>query len=80
MVCLNWQQKQVIPIQFFNDMAMTGLKKFVGKVTADYLVERVLKHAAPNGIILMHLGGYQTVEALPIIEGVCTRLPTGYSE
>ena len=41
------------------------------KVTADYLVERVLKHAAPNGIILMHLGGYQTVEALPrIIEGV----------
>ena len=41
------------------------------KVTTDYLVERVLKNASDKGIILMHIGGYKTVEALPrIIEGL----------
>lgn len=41
------------------------------KVTTAYLVDRVLKNAANNGIILMHIGGYNTVEALPdIIEGL----------
>lgn len=41
------------------------------QVTTDYLVERVLNSATANGIILMHVGGYKTVEALPhIIEGL----------
>ncbi|NLZ92560.1 MAG: polysaccharide deacetylase family protein [Firmicutes bacterium] len=41
------------------------------KVTTDYLVERVLQNASDKGIILMHIGGYKTVEALPsIIEGL----------
>ncbi|HZK24661.1 MAG TPA: polysaccharide deacetylase family protein [Oscillospiraceae bacterium] len=41
------------------------------QVTTDYLVARVLNNASPNGIILMHLGGYQTVAALPrIITGL----------
>ncbi|MCR3923539.1 MAG: polysaccharide deacetylase family protein [Firmicutes bacterium] len=41
------------------------------KVTADYLVERVLTRATNNGIILMHIGGYKTIESLPrIIDGL----------
>ena len=41
------------------------------KVTADYLVNRVLNNASDNGIVLMHVGGYKTVEALPrIIAGL----------
>lgn len=35
------------------------------KVTADYLVNRVLSNASDRGIVLMHIGGYKTVEALP---------------
>lgn len=41
------------------------------KITKDYLVNRVLLAASDNGIILMHVGGYQTVQALPeIIAGL----------
>lgn len=41
------------------------------KVTADYLVNRILSNASDNGVILMHVGGYKTVEALPrIITGL----------
>ncbi|MDW7650033.1 MAG: polysaccharide deacetylase family protein, partial [Bacillota bacterium] len=41
------------------------------KVTADYLVNRVLNNASDNGIILMHVGGYKTLDALPrIITGL----------
>ena len=41
------------------------------KVTVDYLVKRVLNNASDNGIILMHIGGYNTVQALPrIITGL----------
>ena len=41
------------------------------QVTTDYLVNRVLNNASDNGIILMHVGGYNTVEALPrIITGL----------
>ncbi|EEG78631.1 polysaccharide deacetylase family protein [Dethiobacter alkaliphilus] len=40
-------------------------------ITADYLVNRVLDNSSPNGIILMHVGGYNTVKALPrIITGL----------
>ncbi len=40
-------------------------------VTADYIVNRVLNNADQNGIVLMHIGGPKTVEALPrIIEGL----------
>ena len=41
------------------------------KITKDYLVKRVLNNASDNGIILMHLGGYETINALPeIITGL----------
>jgi len=41
------------------------------KITKDYLVNRVLKNASNNGIILMHVGGYETINALPdIITGL----------
>jgi len=41
------------------------------KITKDYLVNRVLKNASDNGIILMHVGGYETINALPeIITGL----------
>jgi len=41
------------------------------KITKDYLVRRVLKGASDNGIILMHVGGYETINALPeIITGL----------
>src|SRR5665648_109420 len=40
-------------------------------VTEQYLIDRVLKKASDNGIVLMHVGGYQTVNALPeIITGL----------
>ena len=37
------------------------------KITKDYLVNRVLNKASDNGIILMHVGGYETIHALPEI-------------
>ena len=41
------------------------------KITKDYLVNRVLNKASNNGIILMHVGGYETIHALPeIITGL----------
>jgi len=41
------------------------------KITKDYLVNRVLKGASDNGIILMHVGGYETIHALlEIITGL----------
>ena len=41
------------------------------KITKDYLVKRVLNKASDNGIILMHVGGYETIKALPeIINGL----------
>ena len=41
------------------------------KITKDYLVNRVLDNASDNGIILMHVGGYETINALPeIITGL----------
>lgn len=41
------------------------------KVTETYLIDRVLNRATDNGIVLMHVGGYQTVNALPeIITGL----------
>jgi len=41
------------------------------KITKDYLANRVLSKASDNAIILMHVGGYETVNALPeIITGL----------
>lgn len=41
------------------------------KITKDYLVNRVLGKASDSGIILMHVGGYETINALPeIINGL----------
>lgn len=41
------------------------------KITEQYLIDRVLSNASDKGIVLMHVGGYQTVNALPeIIEGL----------
>ncbi len=41
------------------------------KITKDYLVNRIINNASDNGIILMHVGGYKTVHALPeIITGL----------
>lgn len=41
------------------------------KITKDYLVNRIMNNASDNGIILMHVGGYKTVHALPeIITGL----------
>lgn len=37
------------------------------QVTEQYLIDRVLNNASANGIVLMHVGGYQTVNALPEI-------------
>ena len=46
------------------------------KITEQYLIDRVLSNATDKGIILMHVGGFQTVDALPeIIEGL---LQEGY--
>jgi peptidoglycan/xylan/chitin deacetylase (PgdA/CDA1 family) len=47
-------------------------EKINGKaVTVDYIVQRVLANASDNGIVLMHVGGAKTVEALPhIIDGL----------
>lgn len=40
-------------------------------VTAQYLTDRILSNATDKGIVLMHVGGYQTVNALPdIIQGL----------
>ncbi len=47
------------------------------KVTEDYIVNRVLNNASNNGIVLMHIGGQYTVDALPrIITGLQEK---GYS-
>jgi peptidoglycan/xylan/chitin deacetylase (PgdA/CDA1 family) len=41
------------------------------KITKEYLIDRVLENASDNGIVLMHVGGYETVNALPeIIRGL----------
>ncbi len=41
------------------------------KITKDYLVNRILNKASDNGIVLLHVGGYETVHALPeIITGL----------
>jgi peptidoglycan/xylan/chitin deacetylase (PgdA/CDA1 family) len=41
------------------------------KITKNYVVSRVLDNASDGGIILMHVGGYETINALPgIIEGL----------
>jgi len=41
------------------------------QVTEQYLIDRVLNNASDKGIVLMHVGGYQTVNALPeIITGL----------
>ena len=41
------------------------------QVTEQYVIDRVLKNASARGIVLMHVGGYQTVAALPeIITGL----------
>jgi len=37
------------------------------EVTTQYLIDRVLENASHKGIILLHIGGYHTVEALPAI-------------
>jgi peptidoglycan/xylan/chitin deacetylase (PgdA/CDA1 family) len=39
--------------------------------TADEIVEKVLARAQGGSIVLMHLGGYETYEALPrVVEGL----------
>jgi peptidoglycan/xylan/chitin deacetylase (PgdA/CDA1 family) len=39
--------------------------------TADQIVSKVLTNAKPGSIVLMHLGGYETFEALPrIVDGL----------
>jgi len=41
------------------------------QVTEQYLIDRILFNASDKGIVLMHVGGYQTVNALPeIITGL----------
>ncbi len=41
------------------------------QVTEQYLIDRVFNNASDKGIVLMHVGGYQTVNALPeIITGL----------
>lgn len=37
------------------------------KITEQYLTDRILSNATDKGIVLMHVGGYQTVNALPKI-------------
>ncbi len=40
-------------------------------ITKDYVIKRVLENASDGAIILMHVGGYETVNALPdIINGL----------
>ncbi|MHB1346775.1 MAG: polysaccharide deacetylase family protein [Candidatus Humimicrobiaceae bacterium] len=40
-------------------------------ITKEYVVDRVLGNASDNGIVLMHVGGYETINALPeIISGL----------
>ena len=40
-------------------------------VTEQYIIDRVLNKASDNGMVLMHIGGYQTINALPeIITGL----------
>ena len=40
-------------------------------ITKEYVVNRVLGNASDNGIVLMHVGGYETINALPeIIDGL----------
>ena len=40
-------------------------------ITEEYVIRRVLENASDGGIILMHIGGYETVNALPdIIDGL----------
>ena len=36
-------------------------------ITKEYVVNRVLGSASDNGIVLMHVGGYETINALPEI-------------
>lgn len=52
--------------------SLDWLEEYNGaKVTAEYLTDRILKNATDKGIVLMHIGGYETVNALPsIIEGL----------
>lgn len=46
-------------------------------ITEDYVIRRVLENASDGGIVLMHVGGYETVNALPeIINGL---MAEGYS-
>lgn len=41
------------------------------QVTEQYVIDRVLARASDKGIVLMHVGGLKTIEALPeIIEGL----------
>lgn len=41
------------------------------KVTQEYVINRVLDNASDKGIVLMHIGGHHTVDALPhIISGL----------
>ena len=37
------------------------------KITKSYIIKRVLDNASDGGIVLMHIGGYNTVDALPEI-------------
>jgi len=42
--------------------------------TAEQIVAKVLENARSGSIVLMHLGGYETYEALPVIvEGLLAR-------
>jgi peptidoglycan/xylan/chitin deacetylase (PgdA/CDA1 family) len=44
------------------------------KITKDYIVNRVLNEVSNGGIILMHVGGYETINALPeIIDGLLSQ-------
>lgn len=41
------------------------------QVTKQYVIDRVLARASDNGVVLMHVGGLKTIEALPeIINGL----------
>lgn len=43
-------------------------------ITKDYVVGRVLENASDGGIVLMHVGGHETVNALPeIINGLMAK-------
>lgn len=46
-------------------------------ITEGYVIRRVLENASDGGIVLMHVGGYETINALPeIINGL---MAEGYS-